>query len=415
MPRTRRFPRRGAHPVVSAALLRSTTRSVCLRAVIRTARDSGPRAMGKLCALVVLACTSATWGCKPGDDGEPKGASDWNKPANVEVVSVVPEPLSLEVALTGQLEAEFDVVVKSEIDGVIESIEFDEGKPVSKGQILFSLRDAEQRARLKEAEAERRLAKDVFDRTQRLTSQDISSIARKAEATAALDEADANVDLARLDLDRTRIRAPFDGVAGSLMVGPGERVEPDNGLVSIAAIDKLQLIYTIPEPNIFLAQIDSDINIRVVAFRGERFPGRVFFISPSIDRATRRLIAKAWIPNADHRLKPGMFANVDIRVFEKEAALLVPEAAMVYDRNGTYVWRVDADDIAEKIPVEIGIRQEGRVEILSGLEPHDRVVSAGINKVSAGKAVLAVPSQVEPSHAGDEPAPVAARKEGVEG
>jgi membrane fusion protein (multidrug efflux system) len=363
-------------------------------------------------SLLVLALLSVQ-GCS--EEVASKGSGFGPKPAKVEVVEVVPEPLSLEVALTGQLEAEFDVVVKTEIDGVIESIEFQEGKPVKRGEVLFRLRDAEQRAHVKEASAERKLAKDVLDRTQRLTNQDISSVARRSEATAALDEADAKVDLAKLDLARTRVRAPFDGVAGSLMVGPGERVEPDNGLVEISAIDKLQLIYTIPEPSIFLAQIDSEINIRVVAFKGERFKGRVFFISPSIDRATRRLIAKAWIPNDDHRLKPGMFANVDIRVFDKEAALMVPEAAMVYDRNGTYVWRVDGESLAEKIPVEIGIRQDGRVEILKGLAAHDRVVSAGIHKVSAGKEVIPVPTALEPAHAGEEPESAVDEKAGVEG
>jgi membrane fusion protein (multidrug efflux system) len=106
-----------------------------------------------------------------------------------------------------------------------------------------------------------------------------------------------------------------------------------------------------------------------------------------VDRATRRLIAKAWIPNADHRLKPGMFANVDVMVFEKESALTVPEAAMVYDRHGIYVWRVDEESRARKVPVEMGIRQRGRVEIVAGLAEHDRVISAGVNKVMAGDLV----------------------------
>ena len=188
-------------------------------------------------------------------------------------------------------------------------------------------------------------------------------------------------------LDRTRIVAPFDGVVGALMVGPGEWIESETGLVAIAAIEKLQLHFLLPEPSIRLAEVGGRVNVRVVAYPDERFAGEVFFVSPSVDRATRRLLAKAWIPNADHRLKPGMFANVDVVVLEKDGALLVPESAMVYDRHGNYVWRLDDEDRAEKIPVTIGLRRNGLVEIVAGIEPGDRVVSAGINKVMAGNLV----------------------------
>ena len=357
-------------------------------------------------------------GCDRAGPAAPPEVAEEDEPAEavtVEVFTVRPGPLHLEVALTGQLEAEYSVVIKPEIDGVIESIEVAEGQPVEKGSVLFRLRDAEQRARLKEAEAAERLAADVFERTQRLTRSDISSIARRAEAAAALDEARAKIDLARLELERTRIQAPFDGVLGSLRVGPGERVEPEIGLISIEAIDKLQLLVAIPEPSIALARIGGLIHARVVAYPEERFPATVYYISPSVDRATRRLQLKAWVDNEDHRLKPGMFANVDVVVFDKEAAIVVPEAAMVYDRNGTYVWRVDDEQRARKVPVELGIRQAGRVEVVSGLEPMDRVISAGVNKVMAGSLIDAVPSKVAEE---GQPAPAQAggrRSEGVEG
>ncbi len=338
-------------------------------------------------------------GC--GDPGPEDAAAAGHKPSAgvvVEVAVVEPGPLTLEVSLTGQLEAEYAVVVRPELEGVIRSIEFDEGKPVEQGDVLFRLRDEEQIARLHEAQAAERLALDVFERTRRLTSQDISSMARRTEAAAALDEVRAKLELAQIDLDRTRIRAPFDGVAGSLMVGPGEWVKPETGLVSIEAVEKLQIVIAIPESGIALARIGGKIHLRVVSYPGERFAGEVFFISPSVDRATRRLIIKAWVSNEDHRLKPGMFANVDVVVFEKGSALTVPEAALVYDRHGIYVWRVDPDGRAEKVPVEMGIRQKGRVEILVGLEAQDRVISAGVNKVRAGDLVEAIgPDVREPS------------------
>jgi len=346
-----------------------------------------------VCRLLALVAAGSVLGCGKGEPMGARGSEQQEEaaPIAVEAVTIVPRPFEVEVALTGQLEAELEVVVRSELEGVIGTIEFEEGKPVARGDVLFVMHDGEQRARLHEAQAEERLARDVYERTQSLTSRDISSVARKAEAAAKLDEARAKVELAQLELDRTRIVAPFDGVAGSRLVGPGEWVKPETGLVSIAAIDKLQLLFLLPEPSIRLAEVGGIVHARVVAYPDDRFRGEVFFVSPSVDRATRRLLAKAWVPNADHRLKPGMFANVDVVVLERDAALLVPESAMVYDRHGTYVWRIDAEERAEKVPVEIGVRRHGRVEIVGGLSPGDRVISAGVSKVMAGSLVSVQP------------------------
>ena len=88
-----------------------------------------------------------------------------------------------------------------------------------------------------------------------------------------------------------------------------------------------------------------------------------------------------------------MFANVDVEISVRDDALLVPESALIYDRNGTYLWRVDDENRAEKIPIEIGLRQAGRVEILKGVAAGDRIVSAGTNKVSAGSEIDAVEPQ----------------------
>ncbi|MBW2229022.1 MAG: efflux RND transporter periplasmic adaptor subunit [Deltaproteobacteria bacterium] len=374
------------------------------------------------CALFALSIGIGAGCDTPARQSGESAGDEREEAVFVELARVEAAPLSLEVSLTGQLEAEYEVLVRSEVEGVIRSIEFDEGRPVEQRQVLFRLRDEEQRARLHEAQAAERLARDIFERTQTLTSRDISSMARHTEAAAKLDQTRAQVELAQVDLDRTRIRAPFDGVAGSLFVGPGEWVKPETGLVSIEAIEKLQILIAIPEPSIALAHIGGKIHIRVVAYPEERFAGEVFFISPSVDRATRRLIAKAWIPNTGNRLKPGMFANVDVLVFEKEWALTVPEASIVYDRNGTYVWRVDADDRAEKVPVEMGIRQAGRVEILAGLAERDLVIAAGVNKVMAGNLVEAVvPVDVQPASSDEEGAAIHARDlgggkgDGVEG
>jgi membrane fusion protein (multidrug efflux system) len=341
-----------------------------------------------LCSVIVLGT-----GCgDPGDTTSDKttdGTSDeeQSKAITVEALRVVPQPFVYRVALTGQLNAEYSVVLKPEREGVVESFHGIEGQPVEKGFILFQLRDGTQRARVQEAEAELRLAKDVHARTRRLSTQDISSAAKQAEAQAKLDRAAARLELARVDLERTRIRAPFDGVLGSRLVSPGATLDEKDGMISVDAVERLQVAFTVPENQVSITRLGARIHARVAAFPDEQFPGEVFFISPSIDPATRRLVMKAWVPNTEGKLKPGMFANVDIDAVSRDDALLVPESAMVYDRHGAYVWRVDSDLRAEKVPVEIGLRQDGQVMISSGIQRDDWVITAGTNKVLAGKRV----------------------------
>lgn len=350
------------------------------------------------CATLILGFAT---GCgSSGDDT----ASFEEDTVTVEVTRVDPQMLRDVVALTGQLNAESAIVVKPEIEGVIASIDFVEGQPVAEGEVLFRLRDEEQRARVQEARAAVRLAQDVYDRTRRLASRDVSSVARRAEAVAKLDAAKARLALAEVELARTEIRAPFDGVTGDRMTAVGDRVEQDVGLVSLAAVERLQLAFTVPETGVAMASMGTPIHASVVAWPGERFPGEVFFVAPTIDPSSRRLVLKAWIGNADRRLKPGMFANVEVEISKREDALLIPESSVVYDRSGTYVWRITDGDLAEKIPVKIGLRRSGTVEIVNGIEGGDRIVSAGTHKVLAGKRVNAI--EADPiAHAVDDPDP----------
>jgi membrane fusion protein (multidrug efflux system) len=356
------------------------------------------RCVSRPFALLLGAALCAASGCSESEPGG-QGGPDSEPPVVVEIATIHPETLIDEVALTGQLEAEYSIQVKPEIEGVVEAILFEEGQHVAAGAMLVQLRDGEQRARLAESEAELRLAQDTFDRTTRLTSRDAASEARRQEAASGLDRAKARVQLARVELDRTRIEAAFDGVVGRRLVSPGDRVRDSTPLVELNAIERLQLLFTVEEAAVALARTGVPIHARVVAWPGERFPGEVYFVSTSLDRATRRLLLKAWIANPDHRLKPGMFANVDVQIERREHALLVPESALVYDRNGTYVWKVGGDGRVEKTPIEIGLRQAGRVQVVRGIAAGDRVVAAGTNKVMAGRRVR--PPGSPPAHAQD--------------
>ncbi|MGH0029083.1 MAG: efflux RND transporter periplasmic adaptor subunit [Myxococcota bacterium] len=336
------------------------------------------RATLGLLALALLA------GC--GDPGDASDDFERSTPV-VEVMRVEAGPLVDVATFSGQLDAEHSVMVKPEIEGVIASIDFEQGQEVSEGDVLFRLRSGEQAARLREAEATRDLAGEDWKRAQQLLTRDASSRAQADVARAEYEIAKARVDLARLELDRTQIRAPFDGVVGLRAVDIGDRVDDETPLVRLDSVDRLQASFGITDIGLPFARTGMSVNIWVRPYPGEKFPGEVFFVSPSLDPRNRRILVKAWIDNQDRRLAPGLFANVDLEIRRIEDAVVVPESAVAQDLQGSYVWVVDDGNTVSRRPIEIGLREQGRVEVVQGLAPGVRIVTAGIHKVSEGEAV----------------------------
>jgi membrane fusion protein (multidrug efflux system) len=307
----------------------------------------------------------------------------------VETIRVESRLFSERVEIVGQLAAAESVVIRPEIAGVIASVEFAEGQHVAAGDVLFVLHSDEQRAFLRQAAANRVLAGDVFERTEKLSKVQVSAISELTRAKAGVDAAEAGVDLARVNVARTQIRAPFDGALGARHVSPGDWVDSDVELVQIDAVDRLQLQFSLPEQQIALAESGLQVSAQVAAYSDERFAGEVYFVSPSLDPLSRRLALKAWVANGDGRLRPGMFARVELEVDRTENAIVVPESSIAYDTSGPYVWRVTSENLAVRAGVELGPRRTGEVVIRNGITVGDTIVTTGTHKVYAGGGIAA--------------------------
>lgn len=324
-------------------------------------------------------------------------------PAAVEIVTVEPTQIRDIVDMVGALEAEESVLIKPETRGVIESVVLEEGAEVTKGTVLFRLRDAEQQARLRESEANLVLAEDEYKRAKTLAMQGTMSAAEFERTTAQWRGAEARRDLARIELERMQIRAPFDGVLGARRVSPGDRVNTDTPLIQIDALTRLRVVFSLPEMAVAAARVGTPLEINVVSLPGEQFAGEVYFVAPSLEPTNRRLLLKAWVPNEARKLRPGFFANIKAEVAKRDAALVVPESAIAYDAGGAFVWRVSGHDVAERVGVTLGIRREGQVEIVSGLSPGERIVSAGVHKVAPGAKVQLAASVPPTAASGETP------------
>ena len=319
-------------------------------------------------------------------------AAEDSKPAvPVEASKVVAAPLSEQVTAIGTLLSDEAVTISSEIAGRLKEIHFEEGQPVEKGALLFSLDDSVYRAQLDDASAKLKLAAQTNKRTSTLFSNKYATAQSADEAASNLAVNTAAVELARVQLDKTRITAPFAGIVGLRHVSAGEYITAGQALVNLEAIDPVKADFRVPEKFLPAIRVGQTIKIKVDAFPEDSFEGRVYAIDPRLDVAGRSLLVRAMVPNRDQRLRPGLFARVTVLLQLKEDALSVPEQAIVPQGESQFVFKI-VDGKAKLTKVKIGTRREGRVEIVEGLTAGDQVVTAGQLKIRDGSPVTIVGS-----------------------
>ncbi|MFN8972432.1 MAG: efflux RND transporter periplasmic adaptor subunit [Alphaproteobacteria bacterium] len=309
----------------------------------------------------------------------------------VESYRLMPDALDVTIESVGSLRANESATLRPELAGRITEVLFTEGALVKKGAPLFKMDDRIYAAELKQAEANLQLAKLNYGRFKKLAKSGASSRQRLDEAEASLGVAQANYDLARTRVAYTTITAPFAGTVGLRRISPGDYVTVGQELANFVSYDPMKVDFSIPETQSRQLRVGQKIDITVEAVPGQIFAGEVFAIDPQVDVSGRAVALRATIENHDFILKPGFFARVSLLVERKPNALLVPEAAIVPQGNDKFVYRITPENTVTLTPVTLGARKEGRVEILSGLNAGDQVVTSGQIKLREGAAVSLKP------------------------
>lgn len=341
-----------------------------------------------------------------------KGGGGGGKPVaplKVSAVVVAPEPFMEKVVSTGTLRAEEGVELQAEINGKIVAINFKEGSPVRKGDLLVKLNDADLRATLSRATSRRELAQR---REVRITQLFKDGIANQDEYDAVLNDVavqEAEIALMEAQIGKTEIRAPFDGVVGLRFVSEGAFVGASTRIATLQRLDHLKVDFSVPERHAGRVRAGSPVSFSVAG--GDRkFSGEVQATDPRIDMSTRTLLVRAICPNPDGRLLPGTFANVEITLSRIEDAILVPAVAVVPGVTDKNVF-VASEGKAVRRVVETGTRTETTVQVLSGLKVGDIVITSGLQQMRAGllvEPVLEGKSEVtdaKPSSGGRRAAP----------
>ena len=291
------------------------------------------------------------------------------------------------LSLVGSLLPDETVDIKSEIDGVVLEINFEEGKPAEKGRLLVRLDDSKLAAAVAESEANFKLSESTYQRSKQLFEKTLVSQQEYDQAASVYDVNKATLALKTRLLRDTRIYAPFAGIVASRRVSPGQVIGKDTVITTLVGLDPVKVEINVPERFLGRLNIGQAIEMTVAAYPGKSFKGEVYFVTPSIDSLTRTALVKAKIPNPQHELKPGMFANLDLTLQARENALVVPEPALIPSGDRVTLYIVDGQMEAQIRAVKVGVRMAGVVEILSGLQPGERVIVEGIQKVRPGGKV----------------------------
>jgi membrane fusion protein, multidrug efflux system len=303
----------------------------------------------------------------------------------VVTAAVRAERLASQLNALGTARSNEAVEVTSKASNLVTAVRFSGGERVQKGQVLVELDGAQARADLAAAEAARADSASQVKRSRELLSTKVVSEAQYEQLEATLKANQARVDAARSHVDDTVIRAPFAGRVGLRRVSVGSLVNPGTTITTLDDSSVIKVDFSVPEA--FLASLREGLKVfaTAAAFPDREFVGTVSGVDPRVDSVSRSVTVRAVVPNPDGALKSGMFLNVRLSRDEQDA-LLIPEAALMPEQSRQFLYVVE-DGRALRREVRIGRRQPGRVEIVAGLKPGERVVVEGTQKVREGAAV----------------------------
>ena len=339
-------------------------------------------------------------GCseKGGGPGGPGGGGGM-PPSAVETVVVHATSAPNTFETVGSLRSGEAIMLRPEVAGRVQQIHFSDGQQVAAGALLVTLDDALVRAELNEANANLANSRRAYGRATELAQKQLIAKADLDKALAALGVDQARAASAATRMSKAQIRAPFGGVLGLRKVSVGDYVEAGRDLVELVRLDPLEIELRAPEVALSSLAVGQKVLFGVDAFREDRFNATVVAISPIVELGGRSVALRARFDNPDNKLRPGMSARVRIELDSNGKALLVPEQAIVPTGEQKNVYTV-VQGKAKLVPITIGMRLPGQVEVTSGLRDGDEVIVAGIQKIGDGAPVAPKPQGAAPAAAG---------------
>ena len=344
-----------------------------------------PRSLLIASLLPVIALT----GCK--SEQKPAG-NPMDMPVPVEVTQVRVGPLSQGINAVGSLSSPQQTAIAPQIGGKIVALNIEQGQPVHAGTVLAQLDDATLRAQLLSAEASLSNAQQVYARDQQIAGSGALSAQQITSDATAVKVAEASLAQIRANLDYTKIRAPFAGTLGIRQVSLGSYVAPGTTLVTLQSLNPLYLDFSLPQNQYSQVKNGQAVHFKVDGLQGD-FTGKVTATNPALSGDSRSIAIRATVANNDERLKPGMFANIQLQTGTVANVVFIPQQAIVAEGNARKVWVVDNQKNATLRDIKLGQFETNWVQVTSGLVAGDSIIATGLQKMHPKAKLVIKPYQ----------------------
>lgn len=304
---------------------------------------------------------------------------------------VVVQPARMEtiveqVEAIGTAVANESVNLTAKVTDTVSRVNFEDGQYVQQGTVLLELTNTEETAQLTEAQATLAEATRQLERLQNLIAEGLASELQLDEVQVREQRAEARLEAILARLDDRLVRAPFDGVLGFRNVSPGTLLTPNTIVTTLDDLSVIKLDFSVPENYLSVLRVGLQVFAKSAAYADRIFEGSVKTIGSRVDPVTRAIAIRAELANQDNLLRPGMLLTVAL-IRNRTSVMVIPEEALIPIQDRQYVFMVDEDNRANRIEVEIGRRRPGIVELLSGLNLGDRVVTEGVQSLRPGSRV----------------------------
>ena len=296
----------------------------------------------------------------------------------------------------GSFAAVQGVTVTNELDGLVSSIAFEAGAPVNKGDLLVQLDVSTEQAQLASAQAAADLSRITLQRAQELRAQNTNSQSEFDAAEAQARQTTGSVDIIRATIAKKTIRAPFAGRLGIRQISLGQFIKAGTAIVSLQALDPLYVNFSLPQQGLVDLKVGQVVQVTIDAYPGTVFEGTINAINSKVDDTNRNVQVQATLGNADERIKPGMFASVEVVLPQQDKFVTLPQTAISYNPYGNSVYVVEGrssgpDGRGELTVrqqfVQLGDRRGDQVAVLKGVKSGDEVVTTGQLKLRNGVPV----------------------------
>lgn len=322
-------------------------------------------------------------------------------PFTVSTTTAREQPWQPALSAVGTLRAANGADLAMDVAGLVTEVNLKSGQDVKQGQVLVQLRDGDDVAQLQQLEAAAQLSQLTFERARKQLAAQAISKADYDTAAADLKGRQAAVAQQKVVVAKKQLRAPFAGRAGIITTSPGDYLSAGTTVVTVQQLDPLFVDFYVPQSELGRMQVGQAVNLKLDAYAGRSFTGKLSAISPKVDLGTRNVQVEAIVPNHDKALTPGMFAKVSVDVGNEQPRLTLPQAAIVYNPYGDTVYVVQPSKGKEPPTVKqtfvtVGETRGDQVAILKGIEPGTVVVTSGQIKLK-NDAPIAIDNSVKPA------------------